>query len=154
MRNMMKIGLGAIVLLTGSVALAQESEFQSKMQEDLDGYKAQLVDACGMSDKLTLKYSGKLGSNPRETAEGAYTAVGTLCTSALEGLHSACQDNKVVKKAVTKVTSIVCTKGTGTLSYKLTGGTLTFSVDGKYDKNNGAGQRDALVEKMKKDLDK
>lgn len=152
--RMMKMGIGAIVVLTSSVALAQESEFQGKMQEDLDGYKAQIVDACGTSDKLTLKWNGKLGSNPRETAEGNYSSSGTLCTSALEGLHSACQDNKVVKKAVGKVTSIVCQKGTGTISYKLAGGTLTFSVDPKFDKNNAAGQRDSLVDKMKKDLDK
>lgn len=153
MKTMMKMGIGASVLLVASVALAQESEFQGKIQEDLDGYKAQLVDACGMSDKLTLKWNGKLGGNPRETATGNYSAVSTLCTSALEGLHSTCQDNKVVKKAVGKVTSIVCTKGTGTISYKLSGGTLTFAVDGKFDKNNPAGQRDDLVSKMKKDLD-
>jgi hypothetical protein len=154
MRSMMKMGAVAIVLFAGSVAIAQESEFQDKIQEDLDGYKAQIVDACAAPAKLTLKWNGKLGGNPRETEAGAYSAVSTLCTSALEGLHSVCQDNKVVKKSIGKVSGIVCQKGTGTIGYSLKGATLTFAVDVKFDKNNAAGQRDDLVSKLKKDLDK
>lgn len=154
MRSMTKMAVGAIVLLAGSTAIAQESEFQDKIQEDLDGYKAQIIDACGTTAKLTLKWSGKLGGNPRETETGAYSAVSTLCTSALEGLHSACQDNKVVKKSMGKVSGIVCQKGSGTIGYSLKGGSLTFTVDTKFDKNNPAGQRDDLVSKLKKDLDK
>jgi hypothetical protein len=81
-------------------------------------------------------------------------AASALCTSALEGLHTACQDNKVVKKSIGKVSGIVCTKGTGAIGYSLKGATLTFTVDAKFDKNNPAGQRDDLVSKLKKDLDK
>ena len=77
----------------------------------------------------------------------------TLCTSALEGVAGACY-NKAVKKSLTKVTSVVCTKGSGTIGYSLKGATLTFTVDTKFDKNNAAGQRDDLVTKLKKDLDK
>ncbi|HEY0989580.1 MAG TPA: hypothetical protein VGD80_21070 [Kofleriaceae bacterium] len=153
MRRMTKIGLVAIATLASSVALAQESEFQDKIQEDLDGYKSQIVSNCGTTDKLTLKWNGKLGSNPREIDSGAYSAVSTLCTSALEGVAGACY-NKAVKKSLTKVTSVVCTKGSGTIGYSLKGATLTFTVDTKFDKNNAAGQRDDLVTKLKKDLDK
>jgi hypothetical protein len=153
MRMINKLALGSLFLLVGSIAIAAESEFQDKMQEDLDGYKAQIVSNCGTTDKLTLKWNGKLGSNPRETKDGDYSSTGTLCTSALDGTSQAC-GNKVVKKAFGKVTSIVCQRGTGTISYSLKGSTLTFSVDPRFDKNNPAGQESSLVEKMKNDLDK
>jgi hypothetical protein len=154
MRMIKKVTLGALFLLFGSVAFAQESEFQDKIQEDLDGYKSQTVSNCGTSDKLTLKWTGKLGFNPREIKEGDYSSPSTLCTSGLEGLNSACQSNRVVKKAIGKVTGIVCQRGTGTLGYTLKGSTLTFIVDPKFDKNNAAGQRDAFITKLKDDLDK
>lgn len=152
--KLVKFGIVVGIITSSGVALAQESEFQGKMQEDMDSYKAQIVRDCGTTDKLVLRYDGKLGSNPRETKDGDYSAVSTLCTSALEGLHSACTNNKVVKQAVSKVATLVCTRGKGTLDYKLKGGTLTFTLDPAFDKNNPAGQRDKLVEKLKKDLDK
>jgi hypothetical protein len=152
MKLMMKVGIGAMVLLAGGVALAQESEFQDKMQEDLDSYKKRIIENCGTTDKLTIKFAGKLGQNPRETGEN-YTSVGTLCTSALDATSSICQGNKVVKKAFSKLTSIVCTKGKGTMSYSLKGGKLTFMVDGTYDKNNASGQQSDLDKKIRKDLD-
>jgi len=150
----MKLAIIAGVLALGGIALAQESEFQGKMQEDMDGYKAQLVEACGMSDKLVMRYDGKLGSNPRETDKGNYTAVSTLCTSGLDAIHDGCQNNKVVKKALAKVTTFVCTKGKGTLDYTFKGGTFTFKVDPAYAKNNASGQESDFEEKLKKDLDK
>jgi hypothetical protein len=155
--KLVKFGIVAgIVTLSGlsGVALAQESEFAGKIQEDMDSYKEQIVRDCGTAPKLVLRFDGKLGANPRETKEGDYSDVSTLCTSALEGLHTACQDNKVVKQTVSKVATLVCTRGKGTLDYKLKAGTMTFTLDTAFDKNNAAGQRDKLVEKLKKDLDK
>ena len=151
--KLMKLGIIAGVLALGGIALAQESEFQGKMQEDMDGYKAQIHDACGTTDKLVMRYDGKLGSNPRETKDGDYTAVSTLCTSGLDAIHDACT-NKVVKKALAKVTTFVCTKGKGTLDYTFKGGTFTFKLDPAFNKNNAAGQESDFEEKLKKDLDK
>ena len=152
--KLVKFGIVAGIITLSGVALAQESEFQGKIQEDMDGYKDQIVRGCGTTDKLVLRFDGKLGSNPRATKDGDYSGVSTLCTSALEGLHSACINNKVVKQAVSKVATLVCTRGKGTLDYKLKGGTMTFTLDTAFNKNNAAGQRDELVVKLKKDLDK
>lgn len=153
---MKKLQLGVIagVLTLGGIVFAQESEFQGKIQEDMDGYKAQIVRDCKSSDKTVMRYDGKLGFNPRETKEGDYSAVSTLCTSGLEAIHDGCNNNKVVQGAMAKVSTYVCTKGKGTLDYSLKGGTLTLKVDPAYDKNNPAGQRDKFLEKLKKDLDK
>jgi len=144
----------AVVLGLGGIVYAQQSEFQEKIQEDLDGYKNQIIDNCGSPKSLTLKWNGKLAVNPRESEKPEYNAVSTLCTSALEGTVNACQSNKPVKAAVGKATSIVCTAGKGTIGYKLAGTTLTFTVDPSFTKNNAAGQRDDLVVKMKKEIDK
>lgn len=152
--KLVKFGIVAGIVTLSGAALAQESEFQGKIQEDMDSYKDQIVRDCGTTPKLVLRFDGKLGGNPRETKDGDYSGVTTLCTSALEGLHTACQENKVVKQAVSKVATLVCTRGKGTLDYKLKGGTLTFTLDTAFDKNNAAGQRDNLVDKLKKDLDK
>lgn len=151
--KLVKFGIVAGIVTASGVALAQESEFAGKIQADMDGYKDQIVRDCGTTPKLVLRFDGKLGTNPREIKEGDYSGVSTLCTSALEGLHDACT-NKVVKQAVSKVATLVCTRGKGTLDYKLKGGTLTFTLDTAFDKNNAAGQRDDLVSKLKKDLDK
>jgi hypothetical protein len=143
------------VLTLGTHAFAQESEFQNKMQEDLDYYQKYFASNCGGSEKVTVKWSGKLGFNPREIKEGDYTAVSTLATSGLDGVvMNGCQNNAVVKKAISKVTTVVCQRGTGTLSYTLKGSTLTIMVDPSYKKNNAAGQESDFVEKLKKDLDK
>ena len=151
-KHQVAVGI-AVVLGLGGVVFAQQSEFQEKIQEDLDGYKSQIIDNCG-SKSLTLKWNGKLGGNPRESEKPEWNAVSTLCTSALEGTVNACQSNKPVKAAVGKVTTIVCTAGKGTIGYKLAGSTLTFTVDPSFTKNNAAGQRDDLVVKMKKEIDK
>jgi hypothetical protein len=150
-KHQVAVGI-AVVLGLGGVVFAQQSEFQEKIQEDLDGYKSQIIDNCG-SKSLTLKWNGKLGGNPRESEKPEWNAVSTLCTSALEGTVNACQSNKPVKAAVGKVTTIVCTAGKGTIGYKLAGATLTFTVDPSFTKNNAAGQRDDLVLKMKKEID-
>jgi hypothetical protein len=152
--KLVKFAIVAGIVTSSGVALAQESEFQGKIQEDMDSYKEQIVRDCSTTPKLVLRFDGKLGTNPRETKEGDYSDVSTLCTSALEGLHTACQDNKVVKQAMTKVATLVCTRGKGTLDYKLKGGTMTFTLDTAFDKNNAGGQRDKLVDKLKKDFDK
>lgn len=143
----------AVVLGLGGVVFAQQSEFQEKIQEDLDGYKTQIVDNCGSPKSLVLKWTGKLAVNPRESEKPDWNAVSTLCTSALEGTSGACQSNKPVKAAIGKVGTIVCTMGKGTIGYKLAGKTLTFTVDPSFTKNNAAGQRDDLVVKMKKEID-
>jgi hypothetical protein len=143
----------AVILGLGGVVFAQQSEFQAKIQEDLDGYKTQIIDNCGSPKSLTLKWNGKLAVNPRESEKPDYTAVSTLCTSALEGTSYACQDNKVFKAAIGKVSTITCTMGKGTIGYKLAGNALTFTIDPSYTKNNAAGQRDDLVKKMKKEID-
>lgn len=154
MRRMMKIGLGAVILFAGSAALAQESEYQNKMQEDLDYYKPQLVNNCGVSDKLTIKYVGKLGSNPRER-QGEGTAPSTLCGNALDAVVYSCQTSEPVKKAMAKLKSVVCTRGSGALDYKLKGADLTLMIDPSF-KHTGppATPKDALVAKLKKDLDR
>jgi hypothetical protein len=85
--KLLKLGIIAGVVMLGGVVFAQESEFQGKMQEDMDGYKAQLVEACGITDKVVVRYDGKLGSNPREIKEGDYTGISTLCTSGLDAIH-------------------------------------------------------------------
>ena len=156
MRVLSKIAAGSLfLLLTGSIAVAGgESENQDKMQEDLDSYKARIVENCGTTDKLSIKWNGKLGSNPREVQKGDYSSVGTLCQSALDATSNVCQSNRVVKKAFGKLTSITCQKGTGPIGYKFKGARLSFTVDTKYDKNNAAGQQSDLEEKLKVDLDK
>ena len=154
MRSVMKIGLGALVVFTSSVALGQESEFQNKMQEDLDYYKVQLVNNCGVGEALTIKYVGKLGSNPRER-QGDGTAPSTLCGMALDAVVYSCQTNAPVKKVMSKLSSVVCTGGSGALDYKLRGAELTLTIDPTHKhKGPPATPKDALVAKIKKDLDK
>lgn len=144
----------AVVLGLGGIVFAQQSEFQDKIQEDLDGYKTTLIDNCGSPKSLVLKWNGKLAVNPRESEKPEWNAVSTLCTSALEGTYGACQSNKPVKAAIGKVTNVICTMGKGTISHKLAGTTLTILIDPSFVKNNPAGQRDDLVVKLKKDIDK
>jgi hypothetical protein len=139
----------AMMLGIGSGAFAQESEFQNKMQEDLDFYKPQFVGKCKTSDAITFKFVGKLGANPRETR------VSISCTQAVEAALYSCDTNATVVKALSKVKSVTCTLGSGPYSYKLNGASLTFTIDDKYDDHKDkANQKDALVAKIKKDLDK
>lgn len=153
MKTILKLATITGLLTAGTIVFAQQSEWQDKIQEDMDGYKARIVENCGASDKLAMKWEGKLTCNPRENCGKEYGSVSTLCTSGLDALNT-CQDNKVIKKTFSKLTSITCTRGKGTLGYKYSGGKLTFMVDPAYDKNNAAGQESDLVEKMKKELDK
>jgi hypothetical protein len=148
------LGVVGLVLTISSIAFAQESEFQGKIQEDLDGYKAQTISSCGMGPGLTLKYNGKLGSNPRETAKGNAGGVSALCTSAVDGLGDACRNNAVVKGKMSKITAIVCQPGHGAIGYAVSGSTITFSIDTTYSGDNASGQESDLVTKMKKDMDK
>jgi hypothetical protein len=141
-------------LLLGGVAFGQQSEFKQKLQEDMDGYKDRIVTNCKATDKLKMVWEGgSFGVNPRESEKPDWNAVSTLCTSGLDALN-ACQENEPVRKAIGKVTTISCTTGKGTLSYKLAGTKLTFSVDPSFTKNNASGQESDLVTKMKKDIDK
>ena len=151
MRSMKKV-LAATCALLATAALAQESEFKAKLQEDLDGYKSSLESSCGIKPAVEWA-GGKLGYNPRESEKPEWNAISTLCTSALEGLATAC-NNGAVKEALVKVTKVECSKGKGTAGYTLKGSTLTLKVDPSFTTNNAAGQRDDLVTKLKKDLDK
>jgi hypothetical protein len=144
--------VSTLVLLLTLPVLAQESEFQQKIQEDMDGYKDRIQSACGAT--VTMKWMGKLGFNPRESEKPEWNGVSTLVTSGLEAVANACRDNGPVKKAVGKVKKIEAKKGKGTIGYKLKGSTLTLTVDPAYKKNNPAGQRDDLSQKMVKDIDK
>jgi hypothetical protein len=119
------------------------------MQEDLDYYKPQFVSKCKTSDAITFKFIGKLGANPRETR------VSISCTQAVEAALYACDTSAPVAKALSRVKSVSCTLGSGPYSYKLSGANLAFTIDDKYDdKKDKAYQKDALVAKIKKDLDK
>jgi predicted benzoate:H+ symporter BenE len=150
----MKIGLAALVVLSSSFASAQESEFQHKMQEDLDYYKAQLVNNCGVTDKIAISYAGKLGSNPRE-AKGNDWAVSTVCGMGLDAMVYSCQTSAPVKKVLSHLTNVVCTAGTGRISYKIRGSDMTIAVDVK-DRHPGEANspKEDLVAKLKKDLDR
>lgn len=154
MNNKVVAAVGGIVLAMGAVALAQQSEFQAKIQEDLNGYKKQVIENCGTTPSLGMRWVGKLAVSPRESEKPDWNAVSTLCTSALDGLYQTCQGNGPVKAAISKVKTVTCTMGKGTINYKLTGGEITFTVDPSFTKNNPAGQESDLVAKLKKDLDK
>jgi len=71
----MKIAIIAGVVLTGTVVFAQESDFRGKIQEDMDGYKEQIVRDCSTTDKLVMRFDGKLGAG-REDGEGEPLAAG------------------------------------------------------------------------------
>jgi hypothetical protein len=133
-------------------AMAQESEFKGKLQEDLDGYAKSVLNGCGATVKVTWG-GGKLGFNPRESEKPEWNSVSTLCTSALEAVESACLNNGAVKEKLAKLTTVTCSKGKGTIGFTLKGATLTLTIDPSFAKNNAAGQRDDLVKKLKKDLD-
>jgi hypothetical protein len=141
--------------LAGGVALAQQSEFQAKMAADMKAYQPRIIKNCGTTDKLELRFDGKLAGNPRETGKGDYTSVSTLCAYAgLGAVEDVCQNNKVVGAALSKLTDITCVRGTGTLTYKLNGSHLALVYDPAYNKANGATQRDDLIKAFKRDLDR
>jgi hypothetical protein len=149
------LAITGLAALAGGVALAQQSEFQAKIAEDMKSYQPRIVKSCGTTDKLALRFDGKLAGNPREKGPGDYTSISTLCASSgLGAVDDACRNNKVVASALSKVTDITCVRGTGTLTYKLTGSHLALVYDPTYNKNNGAGQRDDLIKALKRDLDK
>jgi len=154
MRSMTKIGLTALVLFSGSFAFAQESEFQKKMQDDLDYYKPQLVNNCGVTDKISITYVGKLGANPRET-KGNGWAPAQLCGMGLDAIVYSCQTSAPVKKVMAHLTNVVCTAGTGEIKYKLHGGDLSLIIDASYrDTSTSLSPKEVLVNKLKKDLDR
>ena len=144
----------ATIFAFTSLAFAQQSEFQGKLQEDLDVYKDRIVANCGTSDKLAIKWTGaKLAGNPRESTKPEWNSVSTLCQSGLEAISSACQNNKVVKQKLAKLQTIGCKGGKGAIDFKLAGSTLTLTIDPSYTKNNPAGQRDDLDQKLRNKLD-
>ena len=61
-----------------------------------------------------------------------------------------------MNKAFSKVKSVTCTRGTGTMSYKLNGTSLALTIDEKYGdkKDKGSGQRDNPAARIKKEQDK
>jgi len=143
-----------VIAIGGGIALAQESEFQAKIQEDLNSLQPRIVNKWGATDKLDVRFEGKLGGNPRQTAAGDHSSVSTLCKVGLEAIEDACGSNKVVHDALSKLTTITCTRGKGSLSYAVAGSQLTLSIDTSFGKTNPAGQRDDLKARIKKDLDK
>jgi hypothetical protein len=151
--KLVKVAVFAAFLFAPLTALAQQSEFQAKMQEYLDGYKDRIKTNCKLD--VPIKWAGgKFASDPNQPEKEGYNALTTLAPSALEGLDTACRSNAAVVKALGGVKSIEITQGKGTIGYKLGGGKITFTVDGSFTKNNPAGQESDLVEKLKKDLDK
>lgn len=154
MRTLSKIAIGSLLLISSIAFAGGESEHQDKMQEELDSWKPRLISSCGNSDKMTAKWHGKLGTNPRAVAEGEANSLLDLCRSAMDATGFTCANNRVVKQTIGKVTAVVCQRGTGTIGYSLKGTTLTFTVDGKFSKKNTNEQEEALTEKLKTDLDK
>jgi len=154
MKRMTRLIIGTSVLAASAVAFAQASEFRKRIQDDLDSWKPEFISSCGNRDSLTFKFDGKLDSNPSDTKEGDASSVSTLCSAAFEGTVYACRENEVVKKEIGKVTAISCTRSAGTIGYKLAGGKLTITVDPAYSKDKPSGQRDALVARLRKELDK
>ena len=149
-----KLTIIATLIAFTTLAFAQQSEFQDKIQEDLDSYKKQIIGNCGTNESLAIKWTGgKLANNPRESTKPEWNAVSTLCTSGLEAISNACQGNKVVKAKLGKLSTIACKMGKGTIDYKLAGAVLTMTIDPSYVKNNPAGQRDDFEAKLKKQLD-
>ena len=150
--QLVKFTLFTLTFLMSGLALAEESEFKGKIQEDLDGYIDQIETSCGI--KVKAEWSGgKLGFNPRESEKPEWNAISTLCTQSLSSFAYACSDNAAVKSAVKGVKKVACTKGKGTLTYKKSGDTMSFSVDQTFLKNNVSGQGTDLATKLKKDLD-
>lgn len=128
-------------------ALAQESEFKQKLQEDLAEYESDILSSCGA--KVSVAWAGgALGSNPRESG------VSTACTSATSALVEACTNNAAVKKKLGKLKKVVCKKGKGTLAYALAGSTITFMIDTAFTANNVSGQTADLVKKMTTAIEK
>jgi len=150
MRYLWLTAIATGMLLAGT-AWAQESEFQKKLQDDMDYYKAQIADNCGA--KVTFKWLGKLGHDPRETEKPKYNGVSNLVTSGIEALVNACTNNTVVKKKMSGLKKIEATKGKGTIGYKLRGTNFLLTVDPSFTTSAGE-QRNALIEKLKKDIDK
>lgn len=149
-----KLTIVTSLLAFTTLAFAQQSEFQEKLQEDMDSYKSRIVNNCGTDEKLAMKWTGgKLAGNPRESTKPEWNSVSTLCTSALEAIEYVCNNNKVVKSKLSKLQVVACKPGKGTLGYTLAGTQLTLTLDPSYTKNNPAGQRDDLVAKIKSKLD-
>jgi hypothetical protein len=145
---------GIIVSGISAVALAQHSEYQAKIQEDLDGYKDRIVSGCKTAPDLTLRWEGKLEGNPRDSEREGWNAISSLCTAGTDAIYNTCTDNKAVQRALGSLKRVVCTRGKGTMSYRLAKGTITFIVDPSFTKNNIAGQEQDLVVRLKKDLDR
>jgi hypothetical protein len=138
-----------LVFVVSFFAVAEESEFREKMQEDMDGYVSSYKNNCGIDVKMHWK-GGKFGTNPRETN------VSILCRSGLHAIEQACAENKIVKSKLSKIKNIHCNKGKGNLSYKIDGETLNIFLDNDAkitQDNNPASQTSILNKKIITDLD-
>jgi len=132
---------GLCIAPTGAVA---QDEHQDKIAEDLKAYEEPLKTTCGFAT-LTLKWQGKLTSNPRDGGKG--NSLSTLCTSALSAVVKTC-GSESGKKALAKVDTITCRRAKGTLSHKLAGTTLTLGVDPKFTGASPEAQQTALEGKL------
>lgn len=143
--------LFVLVFVASFFAIAEESEFRGKIQEDMDDYKKSIQSNCGVNVEMIWK-GGKLGANPRESG------VTSLCTSGLSAIQQACGESKVVQAELTKkkIKKINCDKGKGNISYKIDGDSITVFIDIQQkitQENNPAGQTDLLKKKIIADLD-
>jgi hypothetical protein len=157
MRRTAQITFIAISLGIGTGAYAQVSEWNAKIQEDLDFYKGQFVSKCKTAEEPAFRFVGKLEGNPRETR------VSISCTQAVEAALESCDSSTFASKgketpvvrALSKVKTVTCNLGSGPYNFRLSGGDLTFTVDAKYDdKKDKATQKDALIAKIKRELDR
>ena len=154
-KRTVKIGVVALVLGVAAGAFAQQSEYQNKLQEDLDYYKPQLVNNCGVAEGIKISYVGKLAGNPRERQSGEKFSVSTMCGFAMDAMVYSCQTSEPVKKTLAKLKSVVCTPGHGTINYKLGGAEMTVMIDPTYDNPKSSNSpKEDLVAKLKHDLDK
>ncbi len=122
-------------------ALANEEEFQKKIQEDMDEYKDRVKSACD-ADVAFKWEGGKLGKNPRETN------ITTYCTSGIATLVDVCNESKAFKKEAKNLKKVTCKLGKGTLGYTMSKSTVTFSVDNSFEDKNASDQMADLRKKI------
>jgi hypothetical protein len=138
-------------LAMGAPAFAQQSEFQQSIHDDLNNYQKDIAKDCGSTDKLTIDWVGKLANAPRDPEQKGWHTVTELGTSAVHALWTSCS-NKAVAKAMSKMTAIVVTRGTGDPTFKFDGSKVTLTIDPSNTKDTPT-QHAALVDQIKKQLD-
>jgi hypothetical protein len=139
-------------LLVAAPAVAQQSEFQQQIHNALNYYRQGVMTDCGTSDKLTIEWESKLANAPTEPEQKGWLSIHQLGSSAVQAVDNACSTNKVVSKALSKMTALVVTRGKGAPTFKLEGTKVTVTIDPS-SKDDAGTQRAALVLAIKKELD-